>query len=111
MASNFFYPYIAVCFLLCTNTVAAEVNPLTQQLARIQQQTGIGAVAYALVENNKIVSTGGIGTYGHNSARPVTGNSLFRVGSITKTFTSLAVMRLVEQGKLQLDDPIKNAYP
>jgi len=111
MASNTFYSFIAACLLLYTNTVAAEANSLTQQLARIQQQTGIGAVAYALVENNKVVSTGGIGTYGHNSARPVTETSLFRVGSVTKTFTSLAVMHLVEQGKLQLDDPIKTLAP
>ena len=95
MASNTFYSFIAACLLLYTNTVAAEANSLALQLARIQQQTGVGAVAYALVENNKVVSTGGIGTYGNNSARPVTETSLFRVGSVTKTFTSLAVMHLV----------------
>ena len=111
MASNTIYTFLAACLLLYTNTVAAEANPLTQQLARIQQQTGIGAVAYALVENNRILATGGIGTYGVNSVRPVTETSLFRIGSITKTFTSLALMRLVEQGKLQLDEPVKKLAP
>ncbi|MDX2487803.1 MAG: serine hydrolase domain-containing protein [Gammaproteobacteria bacterium] len=109
---NFIYTFLTACLLLLStsssaNSVAADKNPLSQQLERIKQQTGIGAVAYALVENNKIVATGGIGKYGHNNARPVTETSLFRVGSITKTFTSLAVMRLVEQGKLQLDEAIK----
>ncbi len=109
---NFIYTFLTACLLLLltsssANSVAAVENPLTQQLERIKQQTGIGAVAYALVENNNIVATGGIGQYGHNNALPVTETSLFRIGSITKTFTSLAVMRLVEQGKLQLDEAIK----
>ena len=111
MASNTVYTFLAACLLLYTNTVYAQTNLLTQQLARIQQQTGIGAVAYALVENNRILATGGIGTYGENNAKPVTETSLFRIGSITKTFTSLAVMRLVEEGKLQLDAPVKTLVP
>jgi CubicO group peptidase (beta-lactamase class C family) len=111
MASNTVYTFLAACLLLYTNTAYAQTNLLTQQLARIQQQTGIGAVAYALVENNRILATGGIGTYGENNAKPVTETSLFRIGSITKTFTSLAVMRLVEEGKLQLDAPVKTLVP
>ena len=111
MAGKSIYTSFTACLLLFANAFAAQATPLTQQLARIQQQTGIGAVAYALVENNKIVATGGIGTYDENNERPVTENSLFRIGSITKTFTSLAVMHLVEQGKLQLDVPIKTLAP
>ena len=66
---NFIYTFLTACLLLLltsssANSVAAEENPLRQQLERIKQQTGIGAVAYALVENNKIVATGGIGKYG-----------------------------------------------
>jgi CubicO group peptidase (beta-lactamase class C family) len=111
MAGNTITIYIAACLLLFTNAAATQTTPITQQLARVKQQTGIGAVAYALVEDSKIVATGGIGTYGKNNERPVTENSLFRIGSITKTFTSLAVMRLLEQGKIQLDVPIKTLAP
>ena len=108
---SFIVTFLTACLLLLVNSVAAEENLLTQQLERIKQQTGVGAVAYALVESNKIVATGGIGKYGNNNARPVTETSLFRIGSITKTFTSLAVMRLVELDKLQLDAAIKTLEP
>ena len=111
MANKAIYIIVSACLFFLTNSVAAEVNTLSGQLARIQQQTGIRAVAYALVEKNKILATGGIGSYSLNSTRPVTETSLFRIGSITKTFTSMAVMRLVEQGKLQLDAPIKMLAP
>jgi len=42
---------------------------------------------------------------------PVTADTLFQVGSITKTFTSLAAMRLVENGFLELDKPVKYYLP
>lgn len=100
---------LLVTFLFfTTNPVAAKENSLRQQLEHIQKQTGVGAVGYALVENNDIIATGGIGQYALNNTRPVTSTSLFRVGSITKTFTALAVMHLVGQGKLQLDQAVKD---
>jgi D-alanyl-D-alanine carboxypeptidase len=40
------------------------------------------------------------------TGRPITGDEPFRIASITKTFTAASVLRLMEQGKLALDDPI-----
>ncbi len=42
---------------------------------------------------------------------PVTADTLFQVGSITKTFTALLVMQLVEQGKLDLDATVQSYLP
>jgi CubicO group peptidase (beta-lactamase class C family) len=42
---------------------------------------------------------------------PVDGDTLFRIGSITKTFTGTTVMRLVEQGTLDLDTPVRTYLP
>jgi CubicO group peptidase (beta-lactamase class C family) len=42
---------------------------------------------------------------------PVDEKTLFQIGSTTKTFTATAVMRLVEDGKLELDDPIRSYLP
>jgi len=101
----------AVYIFSVTTPVLAKENTLTQQLETIKQQTGVGAVTYALVENDRVIATGGIGQYSSDNKREVTEDSLFRVGSITKTFTSLAVMKLVEQNKLQLDQAIKKLAP
>src|SRR5262249_22662503 len=42
---------------------------------------------------------------------PVDGDTLFRIGSTTKTFTGTTVMRLVEQGTLALDAPVRTYLP
>lgn len=42
---------------------------------------------------------------------PVTGETLYQIGSITKTYVGTAVMRLVEMGKLALDTPLKTYLP
>ncbi len=109
--SWYFIFSFVVCVFLATTAVTAKENTLRQQLEHLQQQTGVGAVAYALVEKDKIIATGGIGQYGLDNKRVVTADSLFRIGSITKTFTALAVMKLVEQNQLQLDQAIKTLAP
>src|SRR5207248_5524493 len=43
--------------------------------------------------------------------QPVDGDTLFRVGSTTKTFTATTIMRLVEQGLLNLDAPVRTYLP
>jgi CubicO group peptidase (beta-lactamase class C family) len=45
------------------------------------------------------------------SAIPVTENTVFRIGSITKTFTAVAVMQLWEQGLIDLDAPANDYLP
>ena len=55
--------------------------------------------------------TRGFGVTNVNHPLPVDENTLFQIGSTTKTFTATAVMRLVEAGKLSLDVPIRNYLP
>src|SRR5215469_16126401 len=53
----------------------------------------------------------GFGVTNINHPLPVDEDTLFQIGSTTKTFTATAVMRLVEQGKLSLDLPVRNYLP
>ncbi len=58
-----------------------------------------------------VAYTAGLGITHIDHPLPVTSDTLFQIGSTTKTFTAIAVMRLVEQGKLDLDTPIKTYLP
>ena len=56
-------------------------------------------------------STAGFGVTSVDNSLPVDADTLFQIGSTTKTFTDAAAMRLVEQGKLDLDVPIRTYLP
>ena len=66
-------------------------------------------LAVAVVEGDQVVFSKGYGDL--SEGRPVTGRTQFYVGSLTKAFTALAVMQLVEQGKVELDAPVQNYLP
>jgi CubicO group peptidase (beta-lactamase class C family) len=69
----------------------------------------IPGVAVAIVQDDQIIFARG---YGKASARePVTPQTQFYIGSVSKGFTALAVMQLVEQGKMELDAPVKKYLP
>lgn len=53
----------------------------------------------------------GYGVTNVDEPAPVDGDTLFRIASTTKTFTGTAVMRLVEQGVLDLNDPVRRYLP
>jgi CubicO group peptidase (beta-lactamase class C family) len=55
--------------------------------------------------------TAGLGITSIENPLPVTAETLFRIGSITKTFTATALFQLVEQGRLGLDDPVRKYIP
>lgn len=77
----------------------------------IKASNNIGAVSYALVEGNKIITTGGFGQKSLHDTTAVTADSIIRVGSITKTFTALALMKLVEENRVQLEQAIQDLLP
>lgn len=57
------------------------------------------------------IKTAGLGVTHVEHPLPVTPDTLFQIGSITKTYTATAIMRLVEQGKLSLDEPVRTYVP
>lgn len=63
-----------------------------------------GAVLAA--RQGKVIAAVGVGDLGDGSKEDLKVDSLFEIASCTKPFTAMAVMKLVEDGKLSLDDPI-----
>lgn len=66
---------------------------------------------YAEVRDDRRVWRDAAGVADVKTGRPVTPNMRHRVGSITKTFTAVAVMQQVEQGSIELDAPIGRYLP
>ena len=68
-----------------------------------------GAVVGVLHEDKEFIAA--FGTTSLEHPLPVTEDTLFQIGSITKTYLATAIMRLVEMGKLELDKPIRTYLP
>lgn len=81
-----------------------------QLLAEAYAANGPGA-AVIVTENGKTVYAAGRGLADVESKRPITPDTHFRLGSITKQFTAAAIMKLVEQGRVSLDDPLLKYLP
>ena len=83
----------------------SRLDAIAEQTSRERGMVGLAAAA--LVDGRPAyVRTSGLADVEHG--RPVTASTLFRVASISKTFTAIAVMQLVEEGRLRLDDPIND---
>jgi CubicO group peptidase (beta-lactamase class C family) len=83
-------------------------------IERQMQRLKIPGASLAVVEGDKIVHLRGFG-HGDGRSRPggeaPTPQTPFFVGSLTKSFTALAVMQLVEAGKIELDAPVQRYLP
>src|SRR5579872_1435695 len=69
------------------------------------QSHNLPGASLAIASNGRLVWARGYGSADVELGQPVRAASLFRIGSITKTITAIAVMKLVEAGKLNLDAP------
>lgn len=86
----------------------AEIDALFQRV--IQQGTVPGVVAI-VATRNQILYHNAFGLQDVGKNKPMQKESIFRIASMTKPVTSAAIMMLVEQGKLKLDDPVSKYLP
>ncbi|WP_419190014.1 serine hydrolase [Stieleria marina] len=69
------------------------------------------AFSISMVDRNKTVWADGFGFQDAEKKTPATAGTVYRVGSISKLFTDIAVVQLAEEGKLDLDAPIQKYLP
>ena len=83
---------------------------LISDLETLQAEHAVPGFALTVVSGRHGLQTGAGGVADLDSGRPVTADTLFRIGSITKTFNALAVLLLVEQGRLDLDTLMRGTF-
>jgi CubicO group peptidase (beta-lactamase class C family) len=89
--------------------------PRLRELERFAEaaraKLGIPGVGIALIQGGKISFEKGLGVRELGKPAPVTPRTLFLIGSITKSMTSLMMAALVDRGKLAWDTPVTELYP
>ena len=88
---------------------AIDIEAVDQFVLDSLARAGIPGAAIAITSGADVLHVRG---YGHDSAQtPVTEHTPFRIASLSKAFTSLAVMQLVDAGELALDDTVYAHLP
>uniref|UniRef100_UPI002896DC34 serine hydrolase domain-containing protein n=1 Tax=Anaerosporobacter sp. TaxID=1872529 RepID=UPI002896DC34 len=90
------------------DTTTKNADGKAKQLAAFY---GCTSVQYALIHNGEIVVSGQSGFADRDKKKAPTKDSIYGIGSISKVFTTVAIMQLVEKGILDLDTPVVNYIP
>lgn len=87
------------------------IQELPTILRRRIKQRRVPGASVAILRNNRITATVAAGVTSLDTNVPVTENTLFQIGSITKPHTATLIMQLVDEGLLDLDTPVRHYLP
>jgi CubicO group peptidase (beta-lactamase class C family) len=91
---------------LCSNAGSASSDGLDSYIQHEMEVQKNPGVAFVVIDHGKIVEERAYGLENLETDTPLRTNGIFEIASVTKPFTATAIMMLVEDGKIHLDDPI-----
>ncbi|MGE5861038.1 MAG: serine hydrolase domain-containing protein, partial [Ignavibacteria bacterium] len=102
-----------ICLLLivCASLLAQSKSDKIDQLIKIYVENRQFSGAVLVAEHGKVIYSKGFGYANMEWDIPNTPDTKFRLGSVTKQFTSAIIMQLIEQGKFMLDTKITDILP
>ncbi|MFN3667045.1 MAG: serine hydrolase domain-containing protein [Sediminibacterium sp.] len=90
----------------------APLFPAIEQLYRTHaEKNHFPGYTFGIVLDGKLVFSGSGGYLDVHKKNPVTTDSRFRIASMSKSFTAMAIVKLRDEGKLRLDDPVEKYIP
>lgn len=102
---------VIIVNLLCVNTAMAKgniksfQNKLNSLAPELLKRYNIPGASVGMIENGKVVYILNYGMADKSKGKAVDNNTIFQVGSVSKSLAACGVMHLVEEGKIKLDDP------
>src|SRR5687767_7038871 len=102
---------LTACASVSSPTHNAAITQTDAEVAALVEHAKIPGAALAVTVGDRMVYHD---TFGHAdvaTTKPATMHTRFRIGSVTKVLTATAILRLAEQGRLHLDDPVAKHLP
>ncbi len=85
-----------------------EIDRLFSEFA---ERSRVPGIAYGIIVDGELVKIGTAGYRDIAAKAPVTSDTVFRIASMTKSFTAMAMLKLRDEGKLSLDEPAERYVP
>jgi CubicO group peptidase (beta-lactamase class C family) len=102
---------LKLLWLLALSASFAHADEVDRAVNQIMQQYKMPGAAVAVMRDGKIVRAQAYGLANVELNVPVRPETIFQSGSMGKEFTATAIMMLVEEGKIALDDNITKYFP
>jgi CubicO group peptidase (beta-lactamase class C family) len=106
---------VGVVVATLTDTASAQNSSgsaaLDTSLRGAVERKDVPGVVALITDRERVLYQGAFGVADVATGRPLTTDAIFRIASMTKPVTSVALMQLVEQGRLSLDDPAGKYLP
>lgn len=90
------------------DSLAGEIESLVSSGC---QNAGVPGYAICVAKNGRVIYQAGFGLADINARRPATPETIFGLASVTKTFTALSLLTLVDQKQISLDDTVDKYLP
>lgn len=91
--------------------INAVIPAIDRMFVDFQLDAHAPGLVYGVVADGRLIHVKAIGTQDLEQKRSVTADSLFRIASMTKSFTALSILKLRDEGKLSLDDLAETHVP
>lgn len=111
-----FFVFVACCFSLKAEQSGSTLSPedrhqIDEIVTRVLEGTGAPSASVAVVKSGQMAYVQAYGTASLESRKPARPEMRYSIGSVSKQFTAAAILRLSEQQKLSLDDPVSRYLP
>jgi methyl acetate hydrolase len=106
---------VGIAMTVLTGSANAQNSPasatIDSSLREAVERKDIPGVVALVTDRERVLYQGAFGVADVSTGRPLAKDSMFRIASMTKPVTSVALMQLVEQGRIDLDDPASKYLP
>jgi CubicO group peptidase (beta-lactamase class C family) len=99
---------LIILTIFYSNHSFGQIGTIETAIQQIFQEEKVAGLSVAVVKNNKIIYTHSFGKKNLETGEPLSNENIFRIASISKSFSATSIMQLVEAGKISLDEDVSN---
>jgi len=99
---------VSLLFTLISHPAHSQSDQAGAAIKKIMEEAPVTGLSVAVVKNNRIIYNQAFGVKDRETNTPLTTDCLFRIASISKSFSATSIMQLVENKKISLDDDVSD---